>query len=223
MPECDYCEASFGDDDAYLDHLAADHEGELSRIDRRRVGDREGEGGGIPVGPAALVGLLVFTAAVVVYVTFIMGGGTGNAGPSTTINGIQVAESPTRVGSTHFHGTIDVTIDGRQLDFSRPEFQRAAEYDAFHFEGGQGGVWHGHARHVTLEYAMATLGIDVGERAVTFQGTTYRDGDSGTNVTVAVDGESVDPESYVLGGATDPANAGGGDHVRIVVSTNASD
>ena len=40
MPDCDYCEESFADEDAYLDHLADVHEGELGAIDRRRVADR---------------------------------------------------------------------------------------------------------------------------------------------------------------------------------------
>ncbi|MEY7850284.1 hypothetical protein AB7C87_13915 [Natrarchaeobius sp. A-rgal3] len=40
MPDCDYCAASFDDEDAYLEHLASEHAGELGRIDRRRVVER---------------------------------------------------------------------------------------------------------------------------------------------------------------------------------------
>jgi hypothetical protein len=77
MPDCDYCGASFDDEAADLDDLAADHEErELGSIDRRRVADHDGgDDGGFPLGPAVLIGLLVFAGGLVVYVTFIMGGG----------------------------------------------------------------------------------------------------------------------------------------------------
>jgi len=84
MPECDYCGESFADEDAYLDHLAAAHEGELGRIDRRRVADHQGASGdgdeGVGLGPVILVGLLALAGVLVVYVTFFMGGGNGGDG-----------------------------------------------------------------------------------------------------------------------------------------------
>ncbi|WP_415378533.1 DUF3105 domain-containing protein [Halosimplex sp. TS25] len=83
MPDCDYCGATFDGEEAYLDHLAAEHEGELRSIDQRRVADREPDSeGGFPLGPAVLVGLLVFSGALVVYVTFLMGGSGGTASAS---------------------------------------------------------------------------------------------------------------------------------------------
>jgi len=205
MPDCDYCGESFGDEDSYLDHLAADHRGELGAIDKRRVASHEGDGdgGGFPLGPAILVGLLVFAGAVVVFVTFNFGGGGGQ--PACT---------------GHCHGTINVTIDGQQLDFSQQRYQLQDE--EFHFEAGNGRIWHTHATGVTLAEGMATLGIDVTADSVTFQGTTYRDGDPGTEVIVEVEGESVDPTSYVFRGTETGRNAEQGDHVRIVVRTNGS-
>jgi len=223
MPECDYCGESFGDEDAYLAHLAADHEGELTRIDQRRVADHEGDdGGGIAAGPAILVGLLVFTGGVVVYVTFLMGGGGGGGGPGVVEAGpgpaIEVEQMPGSASATmDYHGSIEVVIDGERVDFSREQYQ--LNDDRFHFENGDGRVWHGHAEGITLEFAMATVGIDLGENSVTYQGTTYRDSDSGTDVRVQVNGEPVDATSYVLDGTANPSN---GDRVSIVVETNGS-
>lgn len=218
MPECSYCEQSFDSEDAYHDHLADAHRGELSRIDRRRI---EGSGSGsedseFPTGPVVLIGVIAFALVLVVYVVFFLGGVAGSGG---TVNGINVAQTPTEVGSTHLHGPINVTIDGQELDFSRPRFQKAGEYPAFHFEGGDGQFWHGHARGITLEYAMATLGIDVDENSVSYEGTTYRNSDNGTSVSVTVNGQAVNPRTFTLSGPATTANAQQGDFIRIVVET----
>ncbi|QLH84860.1 DUF3105 domain-containing protein [Halosimplex pelagicum] len=102
MPDCDYCGATFDGEDAYLDHLADEHEGELGSIDRRRVAERNSDGdGGFPVGPAILVGLLALAGGLVVYVTFLMGGSGGTAaasglpdsGDQSVISQVQTEES----------------------------------------------------------------------------------------------------------------------------------
>jgi len=196
MPECRYCEASFDDEEAYATHLEAEHADELGPIDRRLVGDDED--GGLPTGPLALGAVLVVAAAVVGATVFLSSGG-GSSGESG-------GQQPSDVGSVHYHGTIEMVVDGGQVDFSRSRYQLQA--DPFHFEGGEGTRWHVHARGVTLEYAMGTLDIAVTESTVTYQGTTYRDGDPDTSVTVTVNGESVTPSDYVLRE---------GDRVRIVV------
>lgn len=205
MPDCDYCGESFGGEDAYLDHLAAEHEGELGPIDRRRVESSHGSGGGflagLSAGPVALVLVLVLAGGAVAYVTFGVGGG-GSPG------------EPSGYGAVHKHGTINATIDGQTLDFSRSKYQ--LQDRAFHFEGGNGRMWHVHARGVTLAYAMETLGINVTANSVTFNGTTYRDDDPKWEVVVEVNGESVDPDEYVLQGASE-TNFQQGDHIRIVV------
>lgn len=78
MPDCEYCEASFDDEDAYLGHLGDEHADELGPIDSRRVAAHDpGDGGGFPVGPAVLVALLVLAGGLVVWVTFFMGSGGG--------------------------------------------------------------------------------------------------------------------------------------------------
>lgn len=219
MADCDYCGDSFEDEQTYLEHLAATHEGELGAIDKRRVAEAvdTGDDGGLPTGPLVLGGVLLFAAAVVAYVLVGVNGGGG----SGVVNGFDVDQTPGQVSQgEHGHGLINVTIAGEELDFSRAEFQRPRQFAAFHFEGGDGRVWHKHASGVTLEYAMATLGIGVSEGTVTYNGTTYSDSDDGTTVTVAVGGESVTPSTYELAGASDRSPEDG-DFIEIVVTTDS--
>lgn len=79
MPACDYCEASFDSEDAYLDHLQAEHQGELGPIDRRRV-HGESDDSGFPLGPVLLGVILVGAFGLVGYVTLIMGGDGDTSG-----------------------------------------------------------------------------------------------------------------------------------------------
>ena len=227
MPDCDYCGDSFDDETAYLRHLGDEHEGELGAIDRRRVEEELDDGESKrPTGPLVL-GLVLFAAVlVVVYVVFV---GGGDASPATEADTdgdageaslAEIEQTPGPTGSAHGHGTIEVVIDRRTIDFSRQEYQLLA--DEFHFEGGDGRVWHAHATGITLEWAMATLNIGVSEDTVVFEETLSRDSDPGTDVTVKVDGEPVDPQTYVLQG-TEAASAGNGDRVRIVVETSGSE
>jgi len=220
MADCSYCGDSFEDEDAYLDHLAAAHRGELSRIDRRRVEEREGDGdgdAGLPTGPLILGGILVVAIGGVLYLT-VLSGGSSATGP-ITVNGIEVAQTPAQQGTDHAHGIMNVTIESERIDLSREEYQ--LNDGRFHFEAGNGRVWHAHAQGITLEYAMATLGIEVTDSSVTFEGTIYNDSDPGTTVVVEVNGQDVDPSSYVLKGAG-AENPEQGDHVRIVVRANES-
>jgi hypothetical protein len=212
MPECNYCDASFEAEGDYLEHLHADHdESELSRIDRRRVADHVGaeEDGEFPTGPVILAGVVLLTVVVLAYVMFFVNDGGGASGPAAASGDVgEVEKTPYGVGSVHEHGTITVTIDGQQLDFSQQQYQLAA--DPFHFENGNGQQWHKHAQDVTLEYAMSTLGIGVTDDSVTFDGTTYEAGQD--NVTVTVNGNDVDPSSYVLQE---------GDSIRIVAEQSS--
>jgi len=218
MPDCNYCDASFDDEGSYLDHLHADHdESELSRIDRRRVEDHTGGGDdeGFPVGPVIIGGLIVLAFGIIAYVVLVVnpsGSGPAAATPD------DAEQTPYDQGAVHEHGTIEVVIDGEELDFSRTAFQNPRQYPAFHFEGGDGTTWHKHARGVTLGYAMSTLGIEVTESTVAYDGTTYDDADPDTTVTVEVNGEPVDPSEYVLQGTASEGSQDG-DHIRIVVET----
>lgn len=206
MPDCDYCGASFGSEDALLDHMREEHLDELGPIDRRRVGAADDGDDGLPTGPIALGIVLVAAAAIVGYVVFVAGGSGGNGG---TVNGIQVAQTPTgSPGEVHYHGSINMTVAGETVDFTQPKYKKPREYGAFHFEGRDDPRWHMHAPGVTLQYGMATLGINVTDSTVTFDGTTYRDSAPNTTVITRVNGNDVDPAQYVLQD---------GDSVRIVV------
>ncbi|HMB50062.1 MAG TPA: hypothetical protein VKM69_05325 [Natronoarchaeum rubrum] len=102
----------------------------------------------------------------------------------------------------HIHGDIEFVVEGEEIDFSAERYQSGHQH--FHFEGGAADPWHAHSWSVSLGYAMSTLdGIDVTGGEVTYDGTTYTDED----VTVEVNGESVDPDEYFLKD---------GDSVRIV-------
>ena len=217
MRECDYCGDSFDDEESLLEHLQTDHEGELGAIDRRRVEEAlDSDDDELPTGPIVLGVVLGVSVLIGAYVVFA--GGAGVEGE--TINGIDVDQTPGEVSeAAHGHGTINVTVEGERIDFGDPDYQRPREFGAFHFEGGDGRVWHKHADGVTLEYAMATLGIDVSRDSVAIDGETYRDSDAGTSVTVTVDGEPVDPARYELQGAG-VADAADGDTIRIVVTTD---
>lgn len=191
MPECDYCGASHDDEEAHLNHLESEHYDELGPIDRRRVDDVTG-GSEIPWGPIAIGVVLLAAAGIVGYVVFVVGGSGGsNIG---------------QPGSAHYHGTLNVTITGTTYDFSDPRWNNFQEYPRFHFEGQNDPRWHAHATGVTLEYGMRTIGMEVDENAITWQGEEYVDGE-GYEVIVQVNGNDVGP-NYVLKGQ---------DHIRIVV------
>lgn len=91
MPDCDYCEASFDDEDAYLAHLEAEHEGELGRIDRRRIEGPDDDGEDLPLGPIALGVIFISAAVIVGYVAF---GGGGGGGDTTGADGDGIETEP---------------------------------------------------------------------------------------------------------------------------------
>lgn len=195
MPDCDYCGAAFDDESSYLSHLDAEHADELGPIEQRRVDAASDDDTGIDAAPIALGVVLVAAAAIVGYVVFVAGGSGGNG---NVVNGFEVAQTPAGqpYQGTHLHGTLQMSVLGDTVDFSRAQYQISSTgNDYFHFEGD--GRWHVHAPGVTLEYAMATLDIGISEDSVTFEGTTYTDGED-ASITVSVNGNEVDPESYVL-------------------------
>jgi len=77
MVDCEYCGESFDGDDAYLDHLADAHDGELGAIDRRRVTKHTGgEGDGtLPLGPIIIGVVVVLAIGLAAYATQLGGGG----------------------------------------------------------------------------------------------------------------------------------------------------
>lgn len=205
MPECRHCGETFEDEASLATHLAERHEGSLSRLDRRRAeaagaadgGDGDASTSGRVLRVAVPVALGVVVAGFL-YVLLAPGGPPAETG---------AASQPTDLYAVHYHGTMEVSVLGDRVDFSRDRYQLRA--DAFHFERNRGERWHVHARGVTLEWALESLGMDATADSVTVDGSTYRDGDPGHDVRILVNGEPVDPRSYVLEQ---------GDTVRVLVT-----
>ncbi|ARS89155.1 hypothetical protein [Natrarchaeobaculum aegyptiacum] len=76
MPDCDYCGASYSDQEAYLEHIGSAHPNELGRIDRRRA-DEYGSLETVDETPAPVMGyvfialVLLFSVAMVAYIVFV--------------------------------------------------------------------------------------------------------------------------------------------------------
>lgn len=99
----------------------------------------------------------------------------------------------------HVHGTVDMTVNGESVNFSQDKYKTPGHNQFFHFEGNSAPKWHAHTWGVTIQYGMGTLpGINVTDDSVTFDNTTYESSEDGTSITVEVNGESVDPSTYVL-------------------------
>jgi|APHM01.1.fsa_nt_gi hypothetical protein len=206
MVGCEYCDESFETEAAYYEHLAAEHDDALSRIDQRKVSNyttmsEDEKTIGVvdrlntPVGYALLVTVATLGGLVLL---FSVGSSGSNATPT-----------PSNIGTVHDHGSLTMTVDGETVDFSQPQYQLQA--DAFHYEGGDGSEWHVHAEGVTLAWALETLDIGVTEQTVEYNGQSYTAGAPGTNVSVTVNGETVTPAEYVLQS---------GDQIRIEIQTD---
>lgn len=185
MPDCDYCEESFEAEDDYLDHLRERHANELGPIDTRRVSETDETDESTATGPIVL-GIIVIVALAAVAYLVVSGGGSG---------GSVSASEPQNIGESDYHGTMMMTVGDQPVDFSQQQYQ--VQDRAFHFEGGDGSTWHAHATDVTLEYAVETLGIEVTESSIVYDGTSYNRSE-GDTVYLGVNGESVVPSDYVI-------------------------
>lgn len=195
---CPYCGESVADDE-YVSHLERAHDDDLEGLDRRLV-DERGRTASRNFRPYVL-GVAVVVLFVVAYLAvFLM------PAPVETA----AVQQPDADSPTHVHGDIHLEYDGAVVDFDDPQY---LERDGcFHFHGYDNAeVWHVHCEGVTLEYAMATLGMELAEDSLVVDGEDYDESDDGTAASVTVNGDPVDPERYVLEG---------GDDVRIVAETN---
>lgn len=186
MPDCDYCDEAFDGEEAYLDHLAAEHDGELGRIDRRRV-DAHTSAGGIDVPPTVIYGV-----AAVALVALALGGT------------YYVADALSTPPTVHEHGSLQLTIDGEPVQFHQQEqYVRPggeAEPD-FHFHSNRPGLWHMHPDQpgrLTVSEAFAAMNVELTAERLVIDGETYDATQDGVELTVTVNGEPVDPESHVL-------------------------
>jgi len=93
MVDCDYCTESFDGEDAYLDHLADSHEGELGAVDERRVSGRGGDDeGGVSAGIVVIGVIIVLAVGVALYVTQLAGGGSADGIEASSLDASGDAE-----------------------------------------------------------------------------------------------------------------------------------
>ncbi len=185
--DCDYCSESFDDEKSYIKHLKQQHKDDLKRIDRRKIEDFEEQkllNLNISWGVIALVAIIIVSFGVVAVIVF------GGSNPEFTGDGSNLV-----VGSDHYHGTIEVIIEGERIDFSQPRYQ--LQSDPFHFEAGDGRQWHAHAENVPLKFAMQTVDINIHNKtAITHSGNTYTE--QNYNISIASNGRPIDPTNYIL-------------------------
>ena len=196
MPDCDHCGASFDAEEPYLSHLGSEHADELGAIEQRRVaGVSESDDAGIGVVPLALAGAILLAAVVGGYL-FVAGGDGGDSDLPQSVTQVEQEPNEDARGEVHEHGQISMTVTGTEVNFTQDKYQiYSTRNQNFHFEGD--GRWHKHAPGVTLEYAMSTLDIGVQPGEVWYDGTRYVDGEN-ASVSITVNGEPVDPTTYVL-------------------------
>ena len=175
MPECDYCGASFGDEDAYLTHLGDEHSDDLGRIDRRRVEQHQNEDSSIDLepGPVVLVGIILVAGIFVTYLTVF-------------------SDQGQQAGPTHIHGTLTMIIDGERVPTAQQQGSAV-----FHFHGDSQ-QWHVETADVSLEQGMNAVGVEISEERVVYDGTTYREADQNTTLTYEANGQRIVPGEYVL-------------------------
>jgi len=122
MVDCEYCGESFDGDDAYLDHLADAHDGELGAIDRRRVKKHTGgeASNSLPVGPIVIGVVVVVAIGLTVYVTQLSGDGGGE---SVEADGIEAS-------ALDSSGDSDLLADVEQFpDRGNNHVQEGADID----------------------------------------------------------------------------------------------
>ncbi|RQG86931.1 hypothetical protein EA462_14835 [Natrarchaeobius halalkaliphilus] len=196
MPDCDYCDASFTDEEAYLDHLASEHAADLGRIDRRRVerrGSLEGDGGSSPIvlyGLALAFGLIVIGAV-----------------------GYVVTSGMADEGYVHEHGQLTVEVDDEVIDFEQQRYYQEELGGTFHFHPDDGNTWHMHPDRVDLEHAMADIEMPISEGAITIHGEAFDDDAPDTNVEITINDEPADLSEELHDG----------DQIRIAVETADGD
>lgn len=113
--------------------------------------------------------------------------------------------------SNHWHGRLFFEVNGELVDFAQPKYYlKNIEDDRpetvyFHFhvndENHAPGEWSNEKKVVTLKRGLNLLpGISYkrqsGAHVVTFEGTTYDGGDSGTEISITESGEPINPSNH---------------------------
>lgn len=222
MQDCPHCELSLDTEEDVLRHVADEHPDEMGAIERRRLQDLESRSLGRRAGVVAGVAISLVVAAVFFYYLVFAD--------------LTDIVQPTDRGAVEEYGTIEVTVDGEPVNLSQQEYLEADPYWYLDPEtvGGadEGYVWEKHGRDVTLEYALLTIGVDVGATPANAtireptaeagavdgeRGERSFDVADGDTVEVTVDGEQVDPREHRLQGADSPGDAGDGERIEVVL------
>lgn len=224
VPDCDYCDAQFEDEDAYLGHLESEHYGELSRIDRRRVdehtedsGPSTGQVAAMAVGAVVVIGLVLFVgdAAGVVDLGGLLGGDGGTATQTTTASGPVIPEGiesePLQDSGdaallenveTYEHSNRNHVSAGRDIEYERtpptggPHYASTGRPGFYDQPGDYGQLVHNLEHgHVVVYYDPAAISSPVEESLRRFA-ENY---DDSWSAVVVVQNAEQDPQSdYVL-------------------------
>lgn len=111
MVECDYCGEAFETDEAHLEHLEAEHAGELGAIDRRRVETAAGGGDeGLPLAGLVTGAAVLVLAVVAIWFLFL----SGPSGPDAQPTGIEDDPLPEQGNETWISQVETFESEGRQ-------------------------------------------------------------------------------------------------------------
>lgn len=197
--DCTYCDETFDAESKHLKHLKKNHYDDLSAIDKRRVdsefGSPEESRDWFPIIAGAAV---VVILGAVLYFSVVASSGNGSVNTD--------GEIQPNFGAAHDHASWSVTIEGNTIDFSQDQYQLAHDY--VHFEGGDGSTIHLHATQVTIEYALEVHGFEADKNSLKYGDVQYNDSEEGTEVIYRVNGQEVDPTTYIIQD---------GDNVEIIV------
>ncbi|WP_435346662.1 hypothetical protein [Haloarchaeobius sp. HRN-SO-5] len=114
-------------------------------------------------------------------------------------------------GTAEASGSMAVVVDGDRLDLG----SAVADSTTFRMDGDHPDTWHANGTP-TLAAALAHAGVNASATTLSYDGSTYRDAETGTELVYRVNGDPVRPTEYALQD---------GDEVWVVVltdETNAS-
>lgn len=75
------------------------------------------------------------------------------------------------LGSIHEHADVKIYINGKAIDFSQRKYQVTTSF--IHFEDGVGDVVHIHATGLTIGHLFKSLGGDLNNNCLVFEGQSY--------------------------------------------------
>lgn len=112
--------------------------------------------------------------------------------------GQQASERLLEQSHPHPHGQLRMRVNGEPVDFTQERYTMASE--KFHFHGDEGAArWHAHTLSVTVDAALSTFpDITASGDTITYNGSTYQANGTSSSYTVTVNGEQVDPSTYVV-------------------------